>query len=111
MGALEGEILAALWAADEAVTPHAVAGVIGGDLAYTTVVTILTRLVEKGLVGREPSGRTFLYAPVVSEGALTAARMGEALASSRDRDAALSHFVSNLSRREVQALRKVLEGS
>ena len=35
----------------------------GRDLAYTTVMTVLSRLHEKGVVKREKSGRQFFYAP------------------------------------------------
>lgn len=33
----------------------------GDDLAYTTVMTVLTRLEKKGYLSREKSGRQFLY--------------------------------------------------
>ena len=35
-------------------------------LAYTTVMTILGRLAEKGLLVKEKDGRTFVYRPAVS---------------------------------------------
>jgi predicted transcriptional regulator len=45
----------------------------GQDLAYTTVMTVLVRLHEKGVVAREREGRRYLYragtrAPGVSRG-------------------------------------------
>ena len=33
-------------------------------IAYTTVMTVMSRLAEKGLLKREQLGRAFLYAPV-----------------------------------------------
>lgn len=33
-------------------------------IAYTTVMTVMSRLAEKGLLKREQRGRAFLYAPV-----------------------------------------------
>jgi len=36
---------------------------LGNDLAYTTVMTVLVRLFNKGLVTRKKEGRQFLYAP------------------------------------------------
>jgi predicted transcriptional regulator len=36
------------------------------DLAYTTVMTLLERLVRKGAVSRRKTGRSFLYAPILS---------------------------------------------
>jgi predicted transcriptional regulator len=35
----------------------------GQDLAYTTVMTVLVRLYDKGLVTRRKEGSRFLYAP------------------------------------------------
>lgn len=34
------------------------------SIAYTTVMTVMSRLAEKGLLRREQQGRAFLYAPV-----------------------------------------------
>lgn len=31
------------------------------DIAYTTVMTVMTRLAEKGLLVRHPEGRAFIY--------------------------------------------------
>lgn len=35
-------------------------------LAYTTVMTVLDRLVRRGVVTRRKAGRAFIYAPAVS---------------------------------------------
>ena len=48
-GSLEQEVMAVLWASDQALTPGEVQQGLGADLAYTTVMTILTRLHGKGL--------------------------------------------------------------
>ena len=34
------------------------------SIAYTTVMTVMSRLAEKGLLKREQQGRAFLYAPM-----------------------------------------------
>ncbi len=72
MGSLEAAVLEQLWARPEGATPAAVHDALGADLAYTTVMTILTRLWKKGLVDREPQGRSFAYRPLVSEAELVA---------------------------------------
>ena len=110
MGSLETEILAALWAADRPLSPGEVQEVAGPDLAYTTVMTILTRLWKKGLVDRERGGRAYLYSPKVTEADLAASRMHEQLARAGNREAALSRFVGALSRRDERILRKLLDG-
>lgn len=40
------------------------------ELAYTTVMTVLTRLHEKGYLTREKEGRHFRYAPAFEESSL-----------------------------------------
>lgn len=107
-GALEAEVLAILWKAQGPVTPAEARDRLKTPLAYTTVMTVLTRLWNKGLVARKRSGRGFAYAPVVTEGQLAAERMRAALSATRDREAALTQFVGTLPKRDEQALRKIL---
>lgn len=110
MGSLETEVLAALWSTDGALSAGEVHQIAGTDLAYTTVMTILTRLWKKGLVSRERVGRAYLYAPTLTEADLTASRMHEHLARVGDREATLGRFVGSLSRRDERTLRKLLDG-
>ncbi|MEV7997262.1 BlaI/MecI/CopY family transcriptional regulator, partial [Streptomyces sp. NPDC086077] len=67
-GELEVQVLAALREADGPATAGWVRQRLGGDLAYTTVITILTRLLAKGAVTRERAGRSFAWTPA-SDGA------------------------------------------
>lgn len=108
MGALEQEVLLELWAMGRPATPAEVLEALGGDLAYTTVMTILTRLWQKGLVARERQGRAFAYEAAVSEAELTAHRMYESLAASSDPKAALATFVETLPSRQARLLRELL---
>lgn len=108
-GSLEAEVLAALWASEDRATPGEVHGAMGEGLAYTTVMTILTRLWKKGLVERERRGRAYAYRPIVSEAELAAQRMRTQLDGVGDREAVLSTFVGKLGKRDAQALRRILE--
>ncbi|HJQ48712.1 MAG TPA: BlaI/MecI/CopY family transcriptional regulator [Amycolatopsis sp.] len=107
-GELETEVLAVLWANRTPVTAADVQESIGGDLAYTTVVTILTRLHDKGAVIREKQGRSYAYAPVEDEAGLTARRMRKVLDAYSDRAQVLVRFVSHLSRSDERTLRDLL---
>lgn len=109
MGSLEAAILAELWARPDGSTPADVHAALGSELAYTTVMTILTRLWKKGLADRERQGRAFLYRATVSEAALAAQRMRRVLAQTSDPRAALSEFVSDLSTTDSEVLRGLLE--
>lgn len=108
MGALEAEVMSCLWTSGEAMTPGEVVAAMDDPPAYTTVMTILTRLWAKGLVDREPRGRAFAYRPLRNEAEHAALRMRASLEAASNREEALSHFVGALSKREERALRKIL---
>ncbi len=112
-GTLEAEVLGILREASGPLSPGEVrqrlaAGQRGG-LSYSTVVTIVSRLYDKGLLARQRVGRAFTYTPV-DEASLAASRMSQALGSESDRDAVLSRFVSGLSGRDARLLRRLLAG-
>ena len=107
-GELAGEVLGILQAAGEPLSPADVRERLGGDLAYTTVVTILSRLHAKGVLDRERAGRAFRYSPVADEPGRAARRMASVLAAEADREAVLARFVSGLSDEDEQALRRML---
>ncbi|MFY9927939.1 MAG: BlaI/MecI/CopY family transcriptional regulator [Streptosporangiaceae bacterium] len=107
-GELAGEVLGILHAAGEPLSPADVRERLGGDLAYTTVVTILYRLHTKGMLARERAGRAYRYTPVADEPGLAARRMATVLAAESDREAVLARFVSGLSDEDEKALRRML---
>jgi predicted transcriptional regulator len=78
-----------------------------GELSYSTVVTIVSRLHAKGLLARQRAGRGFTYTPV-DDASLAASRMSRVLGSENDHDAVLSRFVSGLSGRDARLLRELL---
>ncbi|MGY6019943.1 BlaI/MecI/CopY family transcriptional regulator [Streptomyces spinosirectus] len=108
-GALESEVLATLWATEDALSPAEIQDRLGGDLAYNTVHTILKRLYDKGLVLRDVAGRRGAYRPAKNAAEVTAEAMRQALDRGPDPIAALQQFVSGLTPREEQALRDLLD--
>jgi predicted transcriptional regulator len=77
--------------------------------AYTTVATVLDRLVHKGLVRRKMEGRFIQFTAVGSPGAHTAILMHEALAiGGDDRESALVRFAETLSPAEAAVLAQTL---
>ena len=116
-GALESEILGILRQASGPLSPGEVRqqlaavqqGAQQGELSYSTVVTIVSRLHAKGLLTRQRAGRGFTYTPV-DEASLAASRMSHALGTGTDRGAVLSRFVSGLSGRDARLLSRLLAG-
>ncbi|MBC7270227.1 MAG: BlaI/MecI/CopY family transcriptional regulator, partial [Streptomyces sp.] len=105
---LEALVLSVLRVSDEPVTAGWVRGRLGGDLAYTTVITILTRLLAKGIMVRERVGRSFVWTPVSDQAGLAARRMRRVLDAESDREAVLASFVTGLGPDDERLLRELL---
>ena len=106
-GRLEDEVLATLAATDAPMTTGDVLAQLGDDLAYTTVMTTLTRLYEKGALTRARDGRSYAYTVARPEERV-ARSMSAALEHSPDRDLALARFVETLDPTDLPVLRKLL---
>jgi predicted transcriptional regulator len=107
-GELEADVLAALWRADHPLSPGQVREQLGADLAYTTVMTILTRLYEKGSVTRSRVGRAYLYTPAFAQAEVAASAMRDLLDSGHDRAEVLARFVGSLTTDEERTLAALL---
>jgi predicted transcriptional regulator len=84
----------------------------GTDVAYTTVMTVLTRLHEKRVASRERQGNRYLYkqasrVPSIKAGVLS--RLRSALFET-DRLRPIAELVENdLSREELASLKKLVD--
>lgn len=109
-GELESLVTEVLWDLGRPLTPGEVHRALDEvrPLAYTTVMTILVRLWEKGQLTRERRGRAYSYAPVQTREARTAARMQELLGAAGDPNAALVRFIEGLTDEHRSELRRVL---
>ena len=85
---------------------------LGGELAYTTVMTTLSRLHTKGVLQRESAGRGFAYRLPMPLGevpaSVSAARMRRILESGDDRASILARFLSDLDPDDEQILLRLL---
>ncbi|MFH8472341.1 BlaI/MecI/CopY family transcriptional regulator [Streptomyces sp. NPDC018000] len=107
-GELEAQVLSVLHSANGPATAGWVQARLDGDLAYTTVITILSRLYAKNAVTRSREGRSYTWTSASDEAGLAALRMRRVLDGERDRDAVLAHFVSALSPGDEERLRALL---
>ena len=108
-GALEADVLGVLWAADgQTLSPAEVNERLPTDLAYTTIMTVLTRLWKKGLAERVEAGRGYAYRATYSESELTSQRIRDMLDQANDRASALAGFVDSLDTSDIQHLRRLL---
>ncbi|HEX2894462.1 MAG TPA: BlaI/MecI/CopY family transcriptional regulator [Marmoricola sp.] len=111
-GELEREVLACVAAAHHPVTASDVLADLGPGLAYTTVMTTLSRLAAKGVLHRELDGRAYRYAvagqPDQVPAAMTAHRMRKLLEGRADRAGILTRFVEDLNAEDAEVLRGLL---
>jgi predicted transcriptional regulator len=91
-------------------TPAQVRDALDPDLAYTTVMTVLARLHDKGQVSREPSGRGYAYRAPTHPADVTAQRMQRLLNADADRAAVLTRFAGTLGTDDAHLLRNLLDG-
>ncbi|MGW7595755.1 BlaI/MecI/CopY family transcriptional regulator [Streptomyces asiaticus] len=113
LGALESAVMRVCWEAQAPVTVRAVLDRLNEGrerpLAYTTVMTVMTRLTEKGLLARAIQGRGYAYTAAVADEAAIAVR--EVLRAHGD--AAVAHFAAeaSLDPQLRDRLRRLLEQS
>lgn len=109
LGELERAAMEVLWdSRSPLLVRDVVQALAGRDLAYTTVMTVLSRLAAKGFVRREADGRAWRYAPVASREEYIAQLMLDALSLTGDREAALTHFARSVSSPEAEVLSQAL---
>lgn len=78
------------------------------SIAYTTVMTVMDNLHQKGWLRRRQEGRAYRYEPVSTRAAYSAALMNEAWASSDYSAAALVEFFSRMTPEQLDAVRDAL---
>ncbi|MFF6959870.1 BlaI/MecI/CopY family transcriptional regulator [Streptomyces sp. NPDC088197] len=108
-GSLARDIQAVLAAGAGPMTPAQVRDALGGELAYTTVMTVLTRLHAKGEVTRRQEGRGYAYTAPAHPAEVTAQRMQRLLDADDDRAGVLVRFVGTLKAADEHLLRSLLD--
>ncbi|MGH3597488.1 MAG: BlaI/MecI/CopY family transcriptional regulator, partial [Mycobacterium sp.] len=75
--------------------------------AYTTVMTVMDNLHQKGLLTRERVGKAYHYRPVWSREEYTARLMRDVLGDAGDHEAVFTHFLSQMTAEEARSLQAV----
>ncbi|MBI2019216.1 BlaI/MecI/CopY family transcriptional regulator [Candidatus Daviesbacteria bacterium] len=116
MGELESEIMDIIWGHKETVSVKTVADIlkIRRKIAYTTVMTVMARLVSKGILIRRLNGSSYLYKPKVSKDKFIAKTVHNIFSSSISAlgDEVLTHFVKEIQKvspQKRQDLLKILD--
>lgn len=77
-------------------------------IAYTTVMTVMDNLRQKGWLRRDQEGRAYRYAAVSTRAGYSAALMNAAWSTSDNPAAALVDFFGMMSPEQVEELRDAL---
>lgn len=117
LGELEAAIMRLMWVAEKA-TVRDIADQLranGRDLAYTTVLTVMSRLVGKDLLSRELSGKTHIYRAALTEEQFLRVVFAKRVRALIDDfgDLAVAHFlttVNELSPERQQQLERIARG-
>ncbi len=103
---LESEVMDVIWHADSPLSVRLVLDTLNGQrdtpLAYTTVMTVMNRLVTKNVLARQGERRRYLYEATAADAAGLAVR--DVLRAHGD--AAVAHFVDE-ARADPTVLRRL----
>ncbi|MGY0017753.1 BlaI/MecI/CopY family transcriptional regulator [Streptomyces sp. cg35] len=110
LGELEDAVMTRVWKWNRPATVREVLEDLQQErsIAYTTVMTVLDNLHQKGWVRREAEGRAYRYEAVSTRAAYSAALMNEAWAQSDNPAAALVAFFGMMSPQQREALRDAM---
>lgn len=115
LGDLEAEIMECMWELGSASVREVHECLVEKrEIAYTTVMTVMSRLAEKGMLQRRQQGRAYLYAPLESRDAFctnVVRRVMDGLFGGAG-GPVLAHFVENLTETdsaELDDLARVIE--
>jgi len=110
-GELESLVLGSLWESSKPLTSQEIQAIVGrsGEVALTTVLTVLSRLEDKGLVARDvDSGRSLRFRALESREEHTARSMLSFIDDQTNPALAFSYFAKGLSKSQRAALKKIL---
>ena len=108
-GELEAQVLDALWDFDGEATSQALMDVLGEGIALTSLLTVLSRLVDKNLVTRRSGeGRALLFKAAVSREQHAADQLLKITEGTENPALAFAHFAKGLDKEALKALRDSL---
>ena len=116
LGDLEADVMEAIWALGTATVHdvHQRLAAANRELAYTTVMTVMSRLSEKGLLDKQKDGAAYVYKPAASREEFTRRTVGTVLSQLLDDFSApaMSQFVELVGEQDdatIEALAKAIE--
>jgi predicted transcriptional regulator len=114
LGELELAVMESVWQREEATVREVHEDLTDRDLAYTTVMTVMTRLARKGLLEKQRNGAAFVYQAAMSADELLRSSVRDVLAGLLTDFAqpTMSEFVETLktdSAERIDELKKLVD--
>lgn len=112
LGDLEAEIMEVIWQREQVLVRDVHRELTKKrEIAYTTIMTVMGRLVEKGLLVREQVGNSYVYRPSRSRADFTRLVVQEVIDGLLEEFAepAISHFVNRISQEDEEHLDRLEE--
>lgn len=118
LGELESEVMEIVWHRKSEVLVKDITGILGKkrQIAYTTVMTIMTRLTDKGVLARRLEGQSYLYKPKFTREQFVARAVHGIFSSAVSTlgEEVLTHFVKEIQKispkKRQELLKKLSEG-
>lgn len=110
LGDLEAEVMKIVWKSERVTVRDVYEQLrLEKNLAYTTIMTIMSRLAEKGLLAKEAQGNAYVYTPTISEKDFAQKVVSEVLDGLLEEFAepAMSHMVDRMSSEDIGKLEKL----
>lgn len=112
LGELETQIMEIVWQAQKPVSVSEVLKVLSKkrSIAYTTTMTIMGRLTEKGLLKRKDTGKAYTYLPTYSKDTFLSRISRQFIKNfvASFGDTAIAHFAEELDKIPTDKKRKLL---
>jgi len=111
LGSLESDVMEVVWLKNTEVSVRDILETLVGtrEIAYTTVMTVMGRLAEKGLLTRRKEGNAFLFSPVITREDFTAQLVDNVVDDllSDFSEAAMASFISRVGKKDLEAIEKL----
>lgn len=107
--ALETAVMDVLWDAGVPLSPAEVRQQLDLERAYTTVMTVLVRLWNKGLLDRSKAGKAYVYTAAIDRDTVLAANMIDLVERAGDVGPVLARFAAHLDPAEREHLVRLLK--
>jgi len=113
LGELEQKVMDVLWESETPMKPLDVKKTLKNKYAYTTIMTVLSRLYEKGYLKRNKNGKAYYYLPCIAKDKFAKNKLKKLFSNIlfNYKDLAISQFVDAIedNPKELQKLKEYLK--